>query len=70
METTKLAGHSPELERLRGLHAALMDGMDEQLVTAPIDFQEPGKRILDSGTADGKIINTSLARSPHADLCS
>lgn len=53
METTKAAGHSPELERLRGLHAALMDGMDGNLVPAPVDFEEPGKRILDSGTADG-----------------
>jgi hypothetical protein len=60
METTKTAGHRPELERLRGLHAALMDGMDGHLVTAPIDFEEPGKRILDSGTADGAILYPTL----------
>lgn len=60
MSTTKKAGHKPELERLQGLHAALMDAMDSSLVRAPLDFQEPGKRILDSGTADGPYIVLAL----------
>lgn len=54
MDTTKKAGHRPEIERLKGLHAALFDAMDKQLVCAPLNFQEPGKRVLDSGTADGR----------------
>ncbi|KAH8731285.1 methyltransferase SirN-like protein [Phaeosphaeriaceae sp. PMI808] len=53
MDMTKKSGHTPELQRLQGLHAALMDSMDQNLICAPIDFKESGKRILDSGTADG-----------------
>ncbi|KAL8857425.1 MAG: hypothetical protein Q9178_006052 [Gyalolechia marmorata] len=53
MKTTKEAGHTPEIQRLIDLHAVLNDAMDGQLILAPINLEEPGKRILDSGTADG-----------------
>ncbi|KAH0598266.1 hypothetical protein MHUMG1_03561 [Metarhizium humberi] len=53
MNMTKKAGHTAELQRLVDLHAVFLDAMDGKLVLAPINLQEPGKRILDSGTADG-----------------
>lgn len=53
MEMTKKAGHKPELLRLIDLHAVYDDGMGGKLVLAPVDLEEPGKRILDAGTADG-----------------
>lgn len=53
MNMTKKAGHAAELQRLADLHAVFLDAMDGKLVLAPINLQEPGKRILDSGTADG-----------------
>ncbi|KND88298.1 hypothetical protein TOPH_07103 [Tolypocladium ophioglossoides CBS 100239] len=53
MNMTKKAGHTAELQRLADLHAVFMDAMDGKLILAPINLQEPGKRILDSGTADG-----------------
>lgn len=54
MNMTKKAGHTAELQRLADLHAVLMDAMNGKLILAPIELQEPGKRILDSGTADGQ----------------
>lgn len=35
------------------LHAVYNDAMNGQLILTPINLEEPGKRILDSGTADG-----------------
>ena len=56
MNMTKEAGHTPEIQRLIDLHAVLNDAMNGQLVLAPINLEDPGKRILDSGTADGEYI--------------
>lgn len=56
MNMTKEAGHTPEIQRLIDLHAVYNDAMDGQLILAPINLEEPGKRILDSGTADGQSI--------------
>ncbi|KAE8366431.1 S-adenosyl-L-methionine-dependent methyltransferase [Aspergillus caelatus] len=53
MDMTKKAGHTAELERLVALHETYYDAMDGKLVLAPLDLQEPGKKILDCGTADG-----------------
>ncbi|KAB8071233.1 hypothetical protein BDV29DRAFT_197544 [Aspergillus leporis] len=53
MEMTKNLGHKPELLRLRALDATYDDALEGKLVVAPIDMNEPGKKILDSGTADG-----------------
>ncbi|KAL8727350.1 MAG: hypothetical protein Q9166_006118 [cf. Caloplaca sp. 2 TL-2023] len=52
MNMTKKAGHTGELQRLVDLHAVYNDAMDGQLILTPINLEEPGKRILDSGTAD------------------
>jgi hypothetical protein len=54
LNMTKQAGHSPELQRLRDLHAVFLDALDGKLIQAPLDLQEPGKRIMDCGTADGE----------------
>ena len=56
MNMTKEAGHTPEIQRLIDLHAVLNDAMNGQLILAPINLEEPGKRILDSGTADGEYM--------------
>lgn len=40
------------------LHAIYDDAMDGKLSLAPTDLQEPRKRILDSGTADGQYPQT------------
>ncbi|KAK1979520.1 methyltransferase SirN-like protein [Colletotrichum cereale] len=53
MNMTKNAGHTSEIQRLADLHATYRDAMKGNLVLAPLDLDEPGKRILDSGTADG-----------------
>jgi pseurotin biosynthesis methyltransferase len=53
MDLQKTSGHTSELQRLRDLHAVLKNALDGKLVQAPIDLSQPGKRILDSGTADG-----------------
>ena len=53
MDMTKKAGHMPELQRLIDLHAVYDDAMGGKLVLAPVNLEEPGKRILDAGTADG-----------------
>jgi hypothetical protein len=55
MEMTKNLGHQPELLRLRALDATYEDALEGKLVVAPLDMNEPGKKILDSGTADGKL---------------
>ncbi|KAA8651174.1 hypothetical protein EYZ11_007038 [Aspergillus tanneri] len=68
MNMTKKAGHTAELQRLVDLHAVYDDAMDGKLVLAPIDLQEPGKRILDSGTADGtwlRGVRSSLSAKHH-----
>ncbi|KAL8774149.1 MAG: hypothetical protein Q9209_001257 [Squamulea sp. 1 TL-2023] len=52
MNMTKEAGHKPEIQRLIDLDAVYKDAMNGQLILAPINLEEPGKRILDSGTAD------------------
>jgi len=54
MDMTKKAGHRPELQRLIDLDAVYDDALGGKLILAPINLEEPGKRILDSGTADGK----------------
>ncbi|OQD64738.1 hypothetical protein PENPOL_c007G04877 [Penicillium polonicum] len=53
MQMTKSLGHKPELLRLRALDATYDDALEGKLVIAPVDLNEPGKKILDSGTADG-----------------
>ncbi|RYP41292.1 hypothetical protein DL767_001146 [Monosporascus sp. MG133] len=53
MQMTKNLGHKPELLRLIALDATYDDALEGKLVVAPIDMNEPGKKILDSGTADG-----------------
>ncbi|KAJ5793492.1 hypothetical protein N7457_000091 [Penicillium paradoxum] len=53
MQMTKELGHKPELLRLIALDATYDDALEGKLVVAPIDMNEPGKKILDSGTADG-----------------
>ncbi|RDL31027.1 Uncharacterized protein BP5553_09816 [Venustampulla echinocandica] len=53
MNMTKDLGHKPELQRLVSLDATYDDALGGKLVVAPINMNEPGKRILDSGTADG-----------------
>ncbi|KAL4984502.1 hypothetical protein BDW68DRAFT_180585 [Aspergillus falconensis] len=50
MEMTKNLGHTPELLRLRALDATYDDALEGKLVVAPINLNEPGKKILDSGT--------------------
>ncbi|KAK1990308.1 methyltransferase SirN-like protein [Colletotrichum falcatum] len=65
MEMTRNAGHTTELQRLADLHATYRDAMEENLVLAPINLDEPGKRILDSGTADGTWLR-DLRRSQSA----
>ncbi|KAL8721650.1 MAG: hypothetical protein Q9225_001699 [Loekoesia sp. 1 TL-2023] len=65
---TKKAGHTAELQRLADLHAVYEDTMDGKLILAPIDLQEPGKRILDCGTADGtwlRDVRSSLSAQHH-----
>lgn len=54
MKVIKEAGHTTELQRLDDLHAAHENAMDGKLILAPIDLWEPGKRIFDSGIADGQ----------------
>jgi hypothetical protein len=54
MDTTKRAGHTHELKRLSDNHAVFKDSM-KTLIFVPIDLSKPGKTILDSATADGKI---------------
>lgn len=61
MTMTKKAGHTAELQRLADLHAAYHDAMGGNLILAPINLQDSGKRILDCGTADGQ----SSPRPPH-----
>ncbi|KAL0929924.1 uncharacterized protein CTRU02_215133 [Colletotrichum truncatum] len=53
MNMTEDVGHSPELQRLRDLNAVYFDALDHKLAVAPVNLDEPGKSILDSGTADG-----------------
>ncbi|KAL8943875.1 MAG: hypothetical protein Q9211_000814 [Gyalolechia sp. 1 TL-2023] len=53
MNITKKEDHTPEIQRLTDLHAVSNDAMHGQLIVPPINLEEPGKRILDSGTADG-----------------
>lgn len=60
MQMTKSLGHKPELLRLRALDATYDDALEGKLVIAPVDLNEPGKKILDSGTADGKQFSVVL----------
>lgn len=53
MQMTKKLGHRPELLRLAALDATYDDALGGNLVLAPVGMSEPGKRILDAGTADG-----------------
>ncbi|KAL8968985.1 MAG: hypothetical protein Q9183_002213 [Haloplaca sp. 2 TL-2023] len=67
MNMTK-EGHKPELQRLIDLHAVYHDAMNGQLIMAPINLAEPGKKILDSGTADGtwlRGVRSSLPAQHH-----
>lgn len=48
-----LDGNAEELERLRLGQLVIKNHM-ENLVLAPVDFQKPGLRVLDSATADSK----------------
>ncbi|CAO1603057.1 hypothetical protein XANCAGTX0491_006649 [Xanthoria calcicola] len=66
MNMTKEAGHTPEIQRLMDLHAAYNDAMDGQLILAPINLEEPGKRILDCGTADGTWLRSVRSSTPAA----
>ncbi|KAL8753158.1 MAG: hypothetical protein Q9199_005243 [Rusavskia elegans] len=65
MNMTKEEGHTPEIQRLIDLHAVYNDAMDGQLILAPINLQAPGKRILDSGTADLRGVHSSLSAQHH-----
>ncbi|KAL8999550.1 MAG: hypothetical protein Q9169_001639 [Polycauliona sp. 2 TL-2023] len=68
MNMTKEAGHTPEIQRLIDLHAVYEDAMNGQLILAPVNLEEPGKRILDSGTADGtwlRGVRSSLSAQHH-----
>ncbi|KAL9042936.1 MAG: hypothetical protein Q9180_000226 [Flavoplaca navasiana] len=68
MNMTKEEGHKPELQRLIDLHAVYNDAMNGRLIMAPINLAEPGKRILDSGTADGtwlRGVRSSLPAQHH-----
>mgnify|MGYP001658028734 CR=1 FL=1 len=60
MRMTKNLGHKPELLRLVALDATYDDALGGRLVVAPIDMNKPGKKILDSGTADGKLLTSDL----------
>lgn len=53
MNMTKDAGHTPEIQRLTDLHTVFNDALNGKLVLAPLNLDEPGKRILEAGTADG-----------------
>ncbi|RYP73126.1 hypothetical protein DL769_004287 [Monosporascus sp. CRB-8-3] len=62
------AGNTAELQRLTDLHAAFNGALDGKLILASIDLQEPGKRILESGTADGlwlRDVCSSLSAPRH-----
>ncbi|EAL85112.1 hypothetical protein KXW98_006902 [Aspergillus fumigatus] len=67
MEMTKKLGHQPELLRLRALDATYDDALEGKLVVAPLDMSEPGKKILDSGTADGTWLRNVRSKQsvPH-----
>ncbi|KAL8663348.1 MAG: hypothetical protein Q9202_003984 [Teloschistes flavicans] len=45
-----------KIQRPMDLHAVYNDAMNGLLILTPINLEEPGKRILDSGTADGQYI--------------
>lgn len=65
MNMTKEAGHTQEIQRLIDLHAVYNDG---QLISAPINLEGPGKRILDPGTADGQSIFPPPASETEPDV--
>ena len=71
MATTKRAGHKAELERLANQHAYFKHALDGQLVQAPIDLSQPGLKILDCATADGKscvILTSTVLKLQHRHM--
>jgi hypothetical protein len=50
-----LPANDAEAERLLMQHTVLIDALDNQIVCVPLNFSEPGLKILDSGTADGSL---------------
>lgn len=69
MASTKRAGHVAELERLANNHAVFKDAMGQKLLFAPVDLHTSGKRILDSGAADGtwlRDLRASVLPAEHA----
>nr|WNS47937.1 FunG [Talaromyces coalescens] len=53
MEDAKRRGFQEEIDRLTDNHLVYTDAAGGKLSFAPIDWQKPGLRILDSATADG-----------------
>lgn len=53
MEDAKRRGYQEEIDRLTDNHLVYTDAAGGKLSFAPIDWQQPGLRILDSATADG-----------------
>lgn len=53
-----------EQARLEGQHEVILYAMGGQAVYAPIDFSQPGLRILDSGCANGRWLKDLAANSP------
>lgn len=58
MDMTKNEGHTGELNRLTDLHTVYNDALEGKLVVAPLNLEEPGKRVLEAGTADGQSNHT------------
>lgn len=53
MEDAQRRGFQEEIDRLTDNHRVYTDAAGGKLSFAPIDWQQPGLRILDSATADG-----------------
>ncbi|KAL7940351.1 hypothetical protein V8C42DRAFT_243880 [Trichoderma barbatum] len=53
MEDVKQRGYQEEIDRLTDNHLVYTDAADGKLSFAPLDWQKPGLRVLDSATADG-----------------
>ncbi|KAI7773688.1 methyltransferase [Diaporthe eres] len=64
MDLAKNTGHVAELKRLSDLNAVFFDALNGQFVQAPLDLKTSGKRILDSGTADGIWLRDVRAAAP------
>lgn len=54
MDDAKKRGLHEEISRLTDNHLVYTDAAGGKLSFAPVDWQKPGLRILDSATADGR----------------